>query len=427
MNYRYLPLLLFLVLTILFTRFGFIPAWNNINSDFPNYYTSSRLLTEGNSLSNIYDDKWFQGQINEYGINEKGKFSPFPPPTVFVMVPLTFLTPLTAKRIFILLNLAALFITAGIFKKISGISFINCLNIILLSGSALINNFLFGQLYLLILFLIVLGYYNMINGKEYSAGILWGIGAAVKYFPIIYIPMLIIQKKWKAVYALMLSIIIINVLAYISLGSGVYSGFFSHVLFSHLNGNLSSQSNFAISFQSWNSLLRILFIYDPVWNKFPLLNSPLAFQAARFFVYLLFASVTGFVLFRIRNSKDLMPVSASLMTITLFVLTPASATYHLLLLSFPLILLLKLTSDCGDYKLRIFFIVIYILIGVLPFAVNKLLPEGNLIFSFYRLWLEILFYLGILLLERPLLTLSKTSSTVICFMHWLSPKQGETE
>ena len=58
-----------LVLLSMFTiKIGVIPAWNSVNSDFPNYYISARLLTEGADFKHVYDDDWFNAKIRENGM-----------------------------------------------------------------------------------------------------------------------------------------------------------------------------------------------------------------------------------------------------------------------------------------------------------------------------------------------------------------------
>ena len=404
---KYFSIVLLAILVGFNFRYGVIPAWNNINTDFPNYYTSSRLLIEGKDLSKIYDDEWFAQQIKNYGINEWGKFSPFPPPTIFVMVPFAVFNPLNAKRIFIIVNLCVLLGTAFVFKKISFFRYINCLNIILISGAALINNFLFGQVYLLLLFAITLGYFYLRKENEYPTGYLWGIGAAVKYFSIIYIPILLIKKKWRGFFSLIITIMIINIITIIFTGYDVYLQFFNQILFSHFNGELSNQSKYAIQFQSWNSFLRILFISDPIENKMPLINSPLTFLIARILIYIVFICITAFVIYRIRNDKNFLSYSSAILTLSLFVISPASATYHLLLLAFPFILLLSITLEQKKNLYSIIFVMIYILIGYLPFAIYKVpFLKENLLFSFYRLWLLVILFIAAV---RFILTSSKES------------------
>lgn len=392
MNKKYISILILIIAGGFNIRYGIIPAWNDINSDFPNYYTSSRLLIEGKDISKIYDDNWFEQQIKNYRINETGKFSPFPPPTIFVMVPFSIFESITAKRLFLIINIIILLWTALIFRKISALNYINCLNIILISGAAIINNFILGQLYLLLLFAIVMGYFYLSKEDEYQSGYIWGIGAAIKYFPIIYVPILIVKKKWRGLISLLLTIIMINIITLIITGYDIYIQFIKQVLFSHLNGELSSQSKYAVQFQSWNSLLRILFIEDSIENNIPLFNSPIVFMVVRILIYLIIISTSTFIIYKVRDNKNFLPYSSIILTLAALLLSPASATYHLLISAFPLILLLSLTQEGNKGKYGITFLLIYILIGYLPFVNSQFLKE-NLFFSFYRLWLLVIFFI----------------------------------
>ncbi|MGE5795410.1 MAG: glycosyltransferase family 87 protein [Ignavibacteria bacterium] len=386
---------LFAILSLFHFYYGIIPAWTRINSDFPNYYVSSKLLLEGKDLKNIYDDDWFQQKINEYGISELGKFSPFPPPTAFIMIPIASLPPLAAKRAYIIINLIALFFIVYLLKKICGFNFINTCNVVLLSGAALVNNFLFGQFYLIMLLLILLGYISLIKNNETSAGIFWGIDAAVKYFTLIYLPILFFKKSWKTLISLVSSVIFINLAALIFFGMDAYTFFFKNVLLSHFNGELSSQSDYAVQFQSWNSFLRNLFVYDAAENTSPLISSLFLFNFSRVIIYLLFSGAAFLVLYRLKDDRDFIPAAVILLSTLLFVLSPASASYHMLLMILPVILLLKLSRK--NIKFSSAIILLFILIGFSPFLINKI-GSGDLplFLKYYRLWLEvILFFISI--------------------------------
>jgi len=392
---KQLSLLLLSVLSLFNLYYGIIPAWNRINSDFPNYYVSSKLLLQGKDLRNIYNDEWFQQKINEYGITEPGKFSPFPPPTALIMIPLSSLSPFTAKRVYLIINLIVLFFAALLVKKISGFNLINSFNIILLSGAALINNFLFGQFYLILLLLILLGYLNFIRNNESPAGIFWGIASAVKYFPVIYIPILFFKKKWKALFYFAASVILLNIITFIFFGSQAYLFFFRNVIFSHLNGELSSQSGYAVQFQSWNSFLRNLFIYDPAENPYPLISSIFLFNFFRIIIFLFFPAAAFFVLNKLKMEKEFIPASVIILSLVVFVLSPASATYHLLIMILPVVLLLKLSAGKNIF-LNSVILLLYILTGLPPLLVSKIASHSSLFLRYSRLWLEaILFFVSL--------------------------------
>lgn len=385
-----------LLLSIFQFRYGVIPAWNHVNSDFPNYYTSSRLLIEGRDMSKIYNDTWFQQEIIRLGINEQGKFSPFPPPTVFVMTPVAQLSPLAAKRVYLIFSLILVPLAAYFVKKISGFSFTDSCIIILLSGAALSIDLLLGQFYLILLTMILWGYKLFLKEDGYSAGVLWGIGAALKYFPLIYLPSMVLKKDWKAVASMIITIFIINAAACLAAGLDVYSQFLQKVLFSHLNGELSSQSNYAFSFQSWNSFLRNLFVYDRFDNISPVYNSLAAFYCVRAVVYIVFTAAAILVLYRLRKNKNIIVYYIIILSFLSFVLSPASASYHLLLLILPVILLLKLASGLPPLY-SIYFIVLYAIIGFSPIPLRIMNKNTvGLFLSFGRLWLIVTLYISAL-------------------------------
>jgi len=113
-------------LILLFIIKGLIPAWQDIHSDFPNYYTSSRLLIEGEDISKIYDSDWFQKKAEEYGMGQHSRFSPFPPATAFLMLPIAWLEPLSAKRIWTALNLLVLVATVYLLRQLTQWNYMQC-------------------------------------------------------------------------------------------------------------------------------------------------------------------------------------------------------------------------------------------------------------------------------------------------------------
>lgn len=386
------PLLLALILFQFV--FGIIPGWKQIQSDFPNYYTSSKLITEGKDISRIYDDAWFQQQIHSYNIQQQGKFSPFPPPTALVMLPLSSLAPLAAQRVMLVINVILLLLTALVFSKIITKSFLFCLTIILLSGIGLANNFMLGQLYLGLLLLIAAGYYLLQKNKQFSGGALWGIGIAIKYFPLVFFPALIIQRKWRMLGGAIISVIVLNAVALYFFGESVYAAFFKDVFSSHLNGNLSSQSPYAPAFQSWNAFLRNAFVFDATENPHPLFSSATAFQVARLLIFSLFGWLTCVEIYKVRKHENKLPLTLAILATALLALSPASASYHLILLLFPLFLLLKLLLDKGMFTHTLILALLFATLNFLPFFLNKLYayyPPG-LFLSFHRLWLITVLY-----------------------------------
>ncbi|MBM2840889.1 MAG: hypothetical protein HW412_1417, partial [Bacteroidetes bacterium] len=158
-----LSYVLFVILGTIFVIRGLVPALTQIDSDFPNYYTAARIVVEGKQVNTLYDDDWFQEQIRSYGMEQQGKFSPFPPATALVMLPVAGLDPIGALRVITVLN-ALLFVGLVVLLSRSlSLHLLDTFVFVLLTGHALINCFRLGQLYLLVSFLIAAGYYALIN------------------------------------------------------------------------------------------------------------------------------------------------------------------------------------------------------------------------------------------------------------------------
>jgi hypothetical protein len=343
---------------------GIIPALESVNTDFPNYYTSARLFVEGNDVSRLYDDNWFQVQIGKFGMNQMGKFTPFPPITALVMTPLTFLSPLNALRVWTLLNIVLLLFAIVLVARISGRSWIWSAILFLSSGHALANNFKFGQFYLLLALMIILGYRYWVQGEHVKGGVLLGAGAAFKYFPIIFFVEFITLRQWKIATTGVVTIVILTVASILLLGLGIHEQFVLRVLGQHLGGNI--QDPFSPTFQSWNSLLRRLFVYDLARNPNPAYNIPAGFYIGLFSIYI---SVVTLMVVAFKKSSSFFSefardIQFGVLGVTGLFLLPASATYHFLLLALPVALLLRGTKWSTPQKS---IAALYVSIGFIPY------------------------------------------------------------
>src|SRR5271167_32099 len=66
-------------------------AWRSLNTDFPSYYLTARLLREGYNTDRLYEWIWLQRQKDHIGIDQAVVgFAPNPPSAVFPVLPLTY-------------------------------------------------------------------------------------------------------------------------------------------------------------------------------------------------------------------------------------------------------------------------------------------------------------------------------------------------
>src|SRR5580704_11340198 len=109
-----------LVAVVIFFATTFRAGWNRAETDFPNYYTAAVLVREGAPLHNYYDWTWFQRQMNYAGVeNQLGAYIPQTPLTMLPIVPLAGFAPQTAKRIWLLFNVAFLAATLLMLSRVN--------------------------------------------------------------------------------------------------------------------------------------------------------------------------------------------------------------------------------------------------------------------------------------------------------------------
>jgi hypothetical protein len=367
------------LLTVHLVWRGLIPALTTVDTDFPNYYIAGRLVLEGR-FERAYDDGWFQEQIRSSGIEGMGKFSPYPPVTAFIMIPFAWLEPLNALRAWTIINLGVLLCTITLLSRMLNKDWLWSSLVILLSGHALVNNFRFGQFYLVLTFLTLWSLLLWQRDRRVFSGALMAIGATIKYFPIVFLPLCIVRKEWKIVLSFVGTVIALILSSIAVLGIEPYRHFLETVLLPHLSGNI--QNRFSMNFQSWNSLLARLMIFDSTLNPNPVFNFPIGYSLGLAAVY---AAVVTFLVIGLRRTahdwgSNALRVEFALLSIGGIVLFPASATYHFLLLSIPIAILLALGEKKWTIEQKIL-AGLYACIGFIPYSLLRVF-DGNGLLTF---------------------------------------------
>jgi len=386
----------------LFAAFSAIILWKGVLSslqnprgDFANYYTAARLVAEGKPLENAYRDfVWFQKQIDRYGISQQlGGFIPHPPPTALVMLPLTPFEPLAAKRTWIGLNVALVVLIIILLSKFSSAHWLPVAIVFLSTGFGLINNFLFGQMYLLLLASIVGGVYLQHTGRPVLAGIVLGSMIPMKYIGMFFVIYFAWKRDWRLVIASLTTALSIILITIVLQGTNVFKVFIAEVLPRHLQGEI--QDPFAIQFQSWNSLLRRLFMYNETLNAHPPLPSMALFTILKNLILWLwlasFLLIYRLTTFAEASHQKLFEIG--FIPLAILLISPGGATYHFLLLNVTVVCMAKILLDLRQEMRAAILGMMFLMIN-LPhylklksFAIGWLTPLG-----YMRLWLLVLFF-----------------------------------
>jgi glycosyl transferase family 87 len=368
---RPLAILLFAALAFVLTVRGFVPAMSKIDTDFPNYLTAAKIVVDGGDVERLYDNSWFQGQMRRYQIGKPsaGKFSPFPPPTALLLVPLAQLEPLNALRVMTGVSALCLVCSIILLARILSWSLIDSTVFVLLSGNAVLGALRLGQPYILVSSSCVLGYYAYLKGRPALAGVCFGLFSPIKYFPVVILIYFAFRREWRLVLGGAAAILAVTSVSIGVLGWKVHEDFLFSVLGHHLVADISMQDPFTVSFQSFDTLFRRLFVFDATLNPQPWIALPglqglsvIVTKASIFLVVI----ATLVKLARGALGNPTAP-SVGLLGILTLLLAPATATYHFVLLWLPVGLLV-------DYFFRrrapirgYLILGIYALIGFFPY------------------------------------------------------------
>ncbi len=397
---------LFAVFSFVIIWKGVLPSWQTPRGDFANYYTAARLLAENQPLQKAYRDfTWFQKQIDRYGLaHQLGGFIPHPPPTALVMLPLTIFEPLAGKRIWVILNLICAALCIVLLSRMTQLAWLPAAIIFLSTGFGLINNFLFGQMYLLLLATLLAGIYLHQRGHPIAAGIALGSMIPMKYVGLFFVIYYAWKKQWWLAASALATSMAVLILTWLIAGGEIFSVFFKEVLPRHLQGEI--QDPFAIQFQSWNSLLRRMFVANPSLNPQPPLPSEFLFVLLKNIIAWVWLAIFIWIFrnARFQNEKQQQLFELGFVPLAILLISPGSATYHFLLLTLSTVCFVKILRD-ENQPGRAWFVAGFFLSINLPhylilkkYATGWLTPLG-----YMRLWLLVGFFIVVCIFTFRLL------------------------
>ncbi len=389
-RWRVFAIVIAVLLVAYFIKAGIINGWQ-MRDDFSNYYVSSRLLFEGKDLSRIYDNNWFQQQIDSYGIHQSGKFLPFPPPTMFLMLPVAPFDPLTAKQIWLVIMLLMIYPLLKVMSRSTKFPIQECSLLLLTTGSGLANSFYLGQPYTLVLLAMFYGYDLIQRNRLVAGGISWGVAASIKYLPVIFLIPYLIKRDKKVPPGFLIGYLATNIVAFAFSGIEVYREYFG-IFLRHLNGTIEGHSPFAYQFQSWNAFLRRLFVFDAVDNPAPLVSSPFLFELIRDAIVILVMLIAVKLIYNFRKYPQFPETLFAIIGISFFEILPESSTYTFVMLLFPFIFLYQIIEKNLPGLYPVIALGLFVAIGCLSIVLQKILAPDSC-FIFYRLWMMTAFYI----------------------------------
>ena len=275
---RWLPLFEWFLFALLAAHMGLhsLPkAWRTLNTDFPNYYLTARLVREHSDTSRIYEWIWFERQKDHRSIDQRVVgMVPITPFSTLIVYPLTAMPALAAKHYWLIVNLGLLFSTAFLLRNLTHLPWRRIALVAALSFPLRIN-FLFGQYYVLLLFLLTLSCWLYLRQRRFLAGITVGLAAGLKIFPIVYLLYFLRKRDLKAVTGGVLGALGTAAVSVVVFGWQLNLTYLQQVMPAVLRGEGLDPYNLQAA--SLGSLFHRLFIFEPQLNPHPAWNAPWLF------------------------------------------------------------------------------------------------------------------------------------------------------
>jgi hypothetical protein len=381
------------------------PAWNALTTDFPNYYTASWALVQGEDMRALYDPVEFQEIAGRAGIDGIAVlFNYFPPLSAAVMAPLAGFSALTALRIWTLVNLFALAALIRLVSKHSGLDLLPTTLLALLATDALGNNFLFGQIYLPLTVLLLLGM-TWSDRRPNASGFVLALATAVKVFPAVFLIYLVCRRRWRALTWTGVWLVVLTGLATFFIGWEPHRIFLVEVVPRMIHGEIQDPYN--IGWNTFQALLRRSLVPEPAWNPNPLFDAPGVYFFLKTAVNLSVLLLTGMAL----RSDRIKPLTAFLVLfLAVSLLSPSQSSYHYVLL-IPGVALLVQDSRKA---VRVGAVFCLLLICSTALGAASRFDSGWLsLLAFPRAYLVLGLWLALMWEFRPMVPLSAIAAIVV--------------
>jgi hypothetical protein len=313
-------------------------AFATLQTDFPNYYITAKLATEGIDTAHVYEWRWLARQKDHHQIDRSViGLVPITPFSTLVITPLVRFNPLTAKRIWLVVQIALLFLIAFGLREITGQP-LRRISILLLAYPPLHRNLQFGQFYVVVVALLICACWAQQRKRDGLAGVLVVLATAIKLFPFIFILYFARKRQWRALFSAAIAGAA-SVAASVSVfGWEVHRTYLRQILPWTLRGD--GFPPFALASGSLSTLLHCLFLYEPQWNPHPWHFSPLIYAVLQAVLPMLIFAPALLLCDENDQSPGRIALEWSALTVATLTVSTIPASYNFTLLILPITVLI---------------------------------------------------------------------------------------
>jgi hypothetical protein len=385
-----------LLLSLLYLCVHTMPrAWGKLNTDFPNYYLSARVAHEGFDTARLYEWAWLQREKDHRALDDRAiGLVPITPFSTLFMWPLTGLAPLTAKHVWLLVNLALLVPLCWLLRGMTGLSYQRIALVFALSFP-LHKNLLYGQFYLLLLLLIVAGCWAYLREYYVLAGALVAIAAAAKIFPVLFFIFFLQRRAWRALVSGAVTGMAALTASVAVFGWNLHRTYLHEILPWTLRGE--GLPPYATVSASISSVLHYLFLAEPQWNPQPWHNSPLCYALLQPTLQVLALAPAILLIRRQDRTRGRILLEWSALLVASLAISTSPASYNFVLLALPVCVLAALLLQREWYGWLSILPIVYLGIGF-PLSTPTAMIGPKILLYVPRLPLSLALLVGIYLL-----------------------------
>ncbi len=348
--------------------------------DFSNSYFPALLVKEGiPPASVLFDIYSFNQYIHSQGYPEiLADFYLNSPFLSTAFLPLTYIEDAhLAKNIFNVFSIICFIFSLGLLHQLYAKNhswFI--LLIPLFFFIPLRNHILFGQLYFIVLAAMLPAYWAIQHGKEWLAALGISIAFLLKIFPVIMGLPLLFQQRWRLIgKAIVVTLALFAISIWVS-GSEFWRVYLTEIWPQAIQNN--STVGFATRSQSFDALVKTIFVYDAYYNPNALIDLPRLYT---FGITIYKAIILGLALQLSWAYRDRLLRILAIWTVAFMLLQSRSASYAQVLWIIPAFEFL----DSAERR-RGKFLFLGLLLLLCNFPIHWL-ADSPIILRFLRLWL----------------------------------------
>lgn len=336
-------------------------AWSGLITDFPNYYMSARLAHEHDDTSRMYEWTWLQREKDQHAVDIRViGLVPITPFSTLAIWPLTGFAPLTAKHIWILLNLVLLIPIGWMLRSMTRVSYQRIALAFSLS-IPLYRNLEFGQFYVLLLLLIVTAVWTYLRGYRALAGVLVAIAAACKIFPVLLFVFFLQRRDWRALTWGAITCVAAACVSIAAFGWNVHRTYLLEILPWALHGEAMPPY---VPTASISGVLHRLFLFEPQWNPHPWHSSPLCFALLQPALQMLVLAPAILLIQRANSTRIRILLEWSALLTASLAISTIPASYNFVLMALPICVVASVLLRRKQYGWMAALLFAYICMGL---------------------------------------------------------------